>query len=340
MLIEMPVALNRGEVEEIRAAAPEHGVFAMEAMWMKSSPLFQRLISNVRGGAIRRTHRNGPPRRSTRRRPARSIPEEFPVQIRNSVFIVTGGGNGIGRHVVLQLLSRGAQVAAVDLDADALDETRTLARAGNALSTHTLNVADNDAVRQLPAIVKKVHGQIDGIVNVAGIIHRFAPMAELSRAELERIVNVNFWGTVNTTLAVLPILRERPAASIANISSLSALLAFASQGFYGATKAAVKQFSEALFEELQDTNVTVTTVFPGNISTNISGNSGVAMIDAGGRKVRATTPERTAREIVDGIEKGSFRVLIGSDARLLDRLARLAPKRAALIIARQMKSVM
>lgn len=128
--------------------------------------------------------------------------------------------------------------------------------------------------------------------------------------------------------------------SIVNLSSLSALLAFAGQNFYGATKGAVKQFSEGLSEELLDTNVVVTTVFPSNISTNISGNSGVAMIDAGGRKVRATTPEQTAREILAGIEKGSFRVLIGSDARLLDRLSRLAPKRAALIIAKQMKSVM
>ena len=262
------------------------------------------------------------------------------MQIRNKVFIVTGGGNGIGRQVVLQLLARGGQVAAADLSADALEETRTLARAGGALSTHVLNVADDEAVKRLPAAVTDAHGQIDGIVNVAGIIHRFVPMAELSRAELERIVNVNFWGTVNTSLAVLPILRERPVASIVNISSLSALLAFAGQGFYGATKGAVKQFSEALFEELLDTNVTVTTVFPGNISTNISGNSGVAMIDAGGRKVRATTPERTAREILDGIEKGAFRVLVGSDARMLDRLSRLVPKRAALIIAKQMRSVM
>jgi NAD(P)-dependent dehydrogenase (short-subunit alcohol dehydrogenase family) len=262
------------------------------------------------------------------------------VQISKKVFIVTGGGNGIGRQVVLHLLGRGAHVAAVDLNADALEETRTLARAGQALSTHVLNVADNDAVQQLPATVEEVHGQIDGIVNVAGIIHRFVPLAELTRPELERVVNVNFWGTVNTTLAVLPTLRKRPAASIVNISSLSALLAFAGQSFYGATKGAVKQFSEGLFQELLDTNITVTTVFPGNISTNISGNSGVKMIDAGGRKVRATTPEQTAREIVDAIEKGSFRVLIGSDARLLDRLSRLAPKRAALLIAKQMKSVM
>lgn len=262
------------------------------------------------------------------------------MQIKDKVFIVTGGGNGIGRQVVLQLLARGGRVAAADLNADALEETRALAGAGDSLTTHVVDVADNDAVLQLPLAVQQAHGQLDGLVNVAGIIHRFAPLAELTRPELERIVNINFWGAVNTTLAVLPILRERPAAIVVNVSSLSALLAFAGQGFYGATKGALKQFSEALFEELHDTNVAVTTVFPGNISTNISGNSGVTMIDTGDRKVRATTPEQTAREIAEGIEKNSFRVVIGSDARLLDRLSRLAPKRAALIIAKQMKSVM
>ncbi len=86
--------------------------------------------------------------------------------------------------------------------------------------------------------------------------------------------------------------------------------------------------------------MSVTTVFPGNISTNLSGNSGVAMIDAGGRKVRATTPERTAELIVSGMEKGSFRVLVGQDANLLDRLVRLAPRWATNLVAKQMRSVL
>ncbi|MFE8916337.1 SDR family NAD(P)-dependent oxidoreductase [Streptomyces globisporus] len=263
------------------------------------------------------------------------------MEIKNSVFVVTGGGNGIGRQVTLELLSRGARVAAVDLSPEGLEETRALAHPDHrGLTTHVLDVSDNAAVLGLPGIVLEAHQQIDGVINVAGIIHRFAPLAELSRNELERIVNVNFWGTVNTTLALLPALRSRPAAAIVNISSLSGLVAFAGQGFYGATKGAVKQFSEGLYEELIDTNVAVTTVFPGNISTNISGNSGVAMIDAGGRKVRATTPERTAREIVDGVGNGSFRVLIGSDARLLDRLYRISPKWATRIVAKQMKAVL
>lgn len=262
------------------------------------------------------------------------------MELTNRVFAVTGGGNGIGRQISLELTRRGARVAAIDLNDEGLKETQTLAGGGSRISAHVVNVTDNAAVEALPSHIIAEHGQIDGLINVAGIIHRFVPMGDLSRGEFERIVNVNFWGTVNTTLAFLPHLQERPKASIVNISSLSALVAFAGQGMYGATKGAVKQFSEALYEELLDGPVTVTTVFPGNISTNISGNSGVKMIDAGGRKVRATTPEETAKQIVTGMQKERFRVLVGSDARMLDALARVAPTAAAKIIAKQMKSVL
>lgn len=124
------------------------------------------------------------------------------------------------------------------------------------------------------------------------------------------------------------------------MSSLAALVPFAGQMFYGASKGAVKQFSEGLYAELLDTNVRVVTVFPGNVSTNIAGNSGVQPVDAGGRKVRATTPEVAAKRIVDGIAKDAFRVVIGADARLLDTLARFSPKRTTAFIAKQMKSVL
>jgi short-subunit dehydrogenase len=138
----------------------------------------------------------------------------------------------------------------------------------------------------------------------------------------------------------LPILIERPEASLTNMSSLAALLPFAGQMFYGASKGAVKQFSEGLYAELLDTNVRVVTLFPGNVSTNLSENSGVEMVDAGGRRVRSTTPEAAAEKIVDGIAKDSFRVVIGTDARLLNVLARLSAKHTTRFIARQMKSVL
>ncbi|ARC58644.1 Putative oxidoreductase SadH [Frondihabitans sp. 762G35] len=264
------------------------------------------------------------------------------MRLADSVIVVTGGGNGIGRQVALHLLRLGARVAIVDLNSDGLEETKRLAGAPakNQISTHALNVTDRDAVDALPVEVIARHGQVDGVINVAGIIHRFVRVDELSMNELHRIVDVNFWGTVNISLAFLPHLRQRPEASLVNISSLSALLPFAGQTFYGATKAAIKLFSEGLYQELRDTGVRVTTVFPGNISTNISGNSGVTALEVGDRKVRATTPEETARKIVAGMQSGRFRVLVGTDAIFLDALSRVSPRATTNFIARQMQGVL
>lgn len=127
------------------------------------------------------------------------------MQITGKVFVVTGGGNGIGRQVALELLRRGAQVALVDLNAPGLEKTRLLAGDhGSRVSTHAVNVTDQTAVQALPGAVQAEHGGVDGVVNVAGVIHRFVPVTELSRDELERIVNINFWGTVNVCLAFIP----------------------------------------------------------------------------------------------------------------------------------------
>lgn len=263
------------------------------------------------------------------------------MKIADKVFAVTGGGNGMGREIVLGLAARGARVAALDLNAEGLAETLRLSGQGDGrVTTHEINVTDRDAVRALPDAIAKAHGHVDGIVNIAGVIHRFVHFSELTEEEEQRVMNVNFWGTVNMCRTFLPILRERPEAIIANMSSLAALLPFAGQSFYGASKGAVKQFSEGLYAELIDTTVAVSTIFPGNISTNLTGNSGVEMIGSGGRKVRATTPVDAGREIVDGIAKSKFRILVGSDARLLDKLARLSPRRATRFIAAQMKSVL
>lgn len=263
------------------------------------------------------------------------------MHIADKVFVVTGAGNGMGRQVALGLSRRGARIAAVDLDAVGLAGTAKLAgRAGSPVSTHVVDVTDDEAVAALPHAVTEAHGQIDGLVNIAGVIHRFAPFAELSPQETAHIMAVNFDGTVRMCRAFLPVLLGRPEANITNMSSLSALLPFASQTLYSASKGAVKQFSEGLYGELCDTNIRVVTVFPGNIDTNLTANSGVAMLDAGGKKVRSTTAEAAGNKIVDGIAADRFRVLIGTDALALDILSRLSAKRATRLVAKQIKSVL
>ena len=262
------------------------------------------------------------------------------------VFVVTGGGNGIGREVVRQLLANGARVAAVDLSEDRLDETRVMVQSlADRLSTHVVNITDRDAVMALPEAVVAAHGQVDGVVNVAGIIQRFVPFAELSLEEIERVMSVNFWGTVSMVQAFLPLLLSRPRASIVNVSSMGGFIPVPGQTVYGASKAAVKLFTEGLHSELRGTNVKVTVVFPGGVATSITANSGVHLPAVAGATPPKgapllTTPAEAASVIVKAIERGNYRVVIGKDAKAMDILTRLVPERAMTTIADQMASLL
>ncbi len=268
------------------------------------------------------------------------------MKVQNKVLVVTGGGNGIGRELALNLLSKGARVAAVDINEAALQETAELAGSnkGN-LSTHMVDITNKDAVAALPEQVIARHGAVDGIINNAGIIQPFVRVNELDYAAIERVMNVNFYGTLYMTKAFLPHLLKRPEAHIANLSSMGGFLPVPGQSLYGASKAAVKLFTEALYSELQNTNVGVTVVFPGAIGTNIAENSGVANtlrvenVDQE-RAARTLPPSKAAEIIIDGIEQNRYRVMVGSDATFLDRFYRLSPERAANFIYKQMKSLL
>lgn len=266
------------------------------------------------------------------------------MKVQDKVFAVTGGGDGIGREVVLGLLRRGARVAALDLREDALATTEALANAGERLSTHVVDVSDRQAVAELPAAVLAAHGQIDGLLNVAGIIQRFEPVTELSYQEMEKVLDVNLWGVLQTCKEFLPHLAKRPEACIVNVSSMGGFLPVPGQTVYGASKAAVKLFTEGLYAEQRDTPLAVTIVYPGAIGTAITTNSGVSSpggeVDAE-EAARRTTPAPDAAEqiIREAVEQGRYRVLVGKDASMLDRLSRLNPRRATDLIAKKMASL-
>ncbi len=258
-------------------------------------------------------------------------------------WIVTGGGNGIGREVVVELLRRGAGVAAVDLRADSLAETAELAGAAAKLATFELDITDRNAVFALPDRVVAELGTIDGLINVAGIIQPFIPFAELDEDTMRRVVDVNLWGTIHPIRAVLPHLLDRPDAHIVNVSSMGGFLPVPGQTVYGASKAAVKLLTEALWTELRETNIGVSVVMPGGVSTDITTNSGVDMpadADANESKFPMTTPHEAAKQIIAGIEKNRLHVYIGKDSKAMGALVRLAPKQAAKLIQRQMKDLL
>lgn len=265
------------------------------------------------------------------------------MKVKDKVIVVTGGGSGMGREIVLHLLSRGAKVIAIDINQTALQKTALLAGNENtSLKTFVIDITNKTSVEGLVDMAVAQYGFIDGIINNAGIIQPFIKLNDLSYEAIERVIQVNLYGTLYMTKSFLPHLLTRPVAHIVNISSMGGFLPVPGQTIYGATKAAVKLLTEGLNSELKNTNVKVSVVFPGAIHTNIMGNSGLVTDDTPLTKTqvaRLTTPSKAAEIIIDGMEKDCYRILVGSDSKFLDYFYRLNPKAAAAFISKKMKRV-
>ncbi|MEN9740052.1 MAG: hypothetical protein RLZ72_318 [Actinomycetota bacterium] len=266
------------------------------------------------------------------------------MKVNGKVIVVTGAGSGMGREITLELVRRGATVAAVDFRAESLAETAGLAeKLGGKVSTHTLDVSDLAKVAALPAAIEKTVGPVDALINNAGIIQPFVHVEQLEWKDVEHVMAVNFFGPVALVKAFLPGLKKRPEAHVLNVSSMGAYAPVPGQTIYGASKAAIKLFTEGLRSELMDTNVGVTVVFPGAIATNIAANSGMTAMtadSADASKFKQTPATVAAKAMVDAIESNNPRITIGSDATMMDRLSRLNPVMAANIIYKQMKSLL
>jgi short-subunit dehydrogenase len=263
------------------------------------------------------------------------------MKVKDKVIIVTGGGNGLGRALVLNLLEKDAKIIAVDMNKTALEETVALSeRNEKTLITCVADITDKTALEFLFEKAMDSFGGVDGIINNAGIIQPFVKLVELDENVIERIVNVNFFGTVNVTKTFLPHLLTRPEAHIVNISSLGGILPTAGQIIYCASKAAIKQLSDCLRSELSETNVHVTSIFPGAMATSIKVNSGLI------REWENTDYERmkntmqpvvAAEKIVKAMQRNRTHVYIGKDSKSMNFIYKISPKLATQMIYNQVK---
>ena len=186
------------------------------------------------------------------------------MKVADKVFVVTGAGSGIGKALVEVLLEKNAKIAAVDIHEETLQQLKqSVGEKADRISTHTLDISDKQAVEQLPDKIIEAHGYVDAVINNAGIIQPFVKINDLDYKSIEKVMNINFYGTLYMTKSFLPHLLSRPEAHIVNVSSMGGFLPVPGQSVYGASKAAVKLLTEGLYAELIDTNVNVSVVFPG-----------------------------------------------------------------------------
>jgi len=198
--------------------------------------------------------------------------------------VVTGGGSGMGRELVVQLAAAGASVAACDLDVDSAGATadRALASApdGVRVTAHACDVSDEQQVLRFRDEVLDQHrtGHVNLVFNNAGI-GGGGSFLTASREEWERTFGVCWGGVYNCSRAFLPLLVASDAGYLVNTSSVNGFWAMLSPGVphtaYSAAKFAVKGFSEALLEDLRlnAPHVKVAVVMPGHIGTDIVNNS-------------------------------------------------------------------
>ncbi|GAA1691530.1 acetoin dehydrogenase [Mycolicibacterium murale] len=248
------------------------------------------------------------------------------------VVVVTGAGSGIGQALAIELGRRGAKVAISDVDTDGLAVTEERLKAiGAPVKTDRLDVTEREAFLLYADAVKAHFGKVNQIYNNAGIA--FTGDVEVSQfKDIERVMDVDFWGVVNGTKAFLPHLIESGDGHVVNVSSLFGIFSVPGQSAYNAAKFAVRGFTESLRQEMlaKQHPVAVTCVHPGGIKTAIARNATAAegldareLAQAFDKKLAKTTPERAAKIILEAVRKKKARVLVGPDAKVLDVVVRL-----------------
>jgi hypothetical protein len=264
------------------------------------------------------------------------------TDINGKVAVVTGAGSGIGRALAYDLARRGAKLAISDVDLAGLEQTAKHAQViGAVVHQQFLDVTDRAAVLAYADTVAAHYGVVNIVINNAGIAFS-GDIEEMTFEQIERVMDVDFWGVVNGTKAFLPHLIASGAGHVVNISSLFGLLSMPSQGAYNAAKFAVRGFTEALREEMivNGHPVEVTCVHPGGIKTAIARNAGAvagrdaaagaALFDA---KLAKTSPESAAKTILRAVIGNRPRSVVGLDAKALDLLVRLIGPRYQRLVA-------
>ncbi len=263
---------------------------------------------------------------------------------KNKVAVVTGGGgDGIGNALVKALAREGAHVAFCDIKAieKTLEETKDFPVR---IYGEYADMGNKKEVRIFADNVLKKFGHVDILINNAGIATGDRSYEELTEEDFEKITDVNYWGVIRCTQAFYPSLISRQEAAIVNISSTQGILAAPFLVPYCTTKFAVRGFSDSLRVEHQIRgikNLTVHTVHPGAVATNISLNA-----EYQGEKTRnfhellqrrGVKPEKAAEVILKGIRKKKSRIFI-SDGRIQDIIARLFPSGIHHVIRMVMKN--
>ena len=221
-----------------------------------------------------------------------------------SVAVVTGASRGIGEAVARAAAARGAQVGLISRSEDEL--RALLERIDGRGAVAAADIADREQTEHAIASVEAELGPVDILVNNAGI-GAYGTVAETDVETFERLVQINYLGTVYATKAVLPGMIARRRGHIVNVASIAGRIGAPLEAAYSATKFAVAGLSEALAIELASTGIGVSVVNPGPVATGF--------FEARGHPYQRKTPkpvsaEQVARDVVGAVERNKLETYI------------------------------
>ena len=243
------------------------------------------------------------------------------MKFTDSVCIVTGASSGIGRASAIEMARRGATLALVSRNADALGEVLKTVSAHSPNSfLHACNVGDPAAVEKMISAVLERTGRIDLMFANAGFGH-FRPLVDLDDDEIEEMVRTNVLGQIWCCKAVIPHMMERRRGHVVVMSSSNGRIPPPLMTVYNATKFAAVGFGETLLYEVEPYGIGVTIVYPGAIDTGFFGPSEFGAL----RTPKKLSPEKMARAICNGIERGAYDVTLPRVLRLPAILRVIAP---------------
>jgi NAD(P)-dependent dehydrogenase (short-subunit alcohol dehydrogenase family) len=235
------------------------------------------------------------------------------------VALITGAASGMGRLAAWRLASAGAKVAAIDVNEEGLRET---ARDRSGIELYPVDVTDERAVADRIAEIERDLGPIDRVMNAAAIM----PTDLILRQDaglINRIMNINYCGTVNVTLAALPRMIERGSGDLVNFASIAGWLPALHFGAYNASKFAVVAFTEVLYHENRDAGVRFACVCPPPVATPLldQAKSQPKVLD----QIKAIAPEKVLDAIEGGLEKGKLMIYPDLNAAVSQRMRRFMP---------------
>ncbi len=254
---------------------------------------------------------------------------------KNKVVVITGGSEGIGKALVELFLANGAKVASCSRNYDKLYHLQQI-HAGKPLMIYTADVSIEMDCRKFIESVIETFGTIDILINNAGISMR-SLFKDVELDTLRKVVDINFWGVVQTTKFALPYILENKGSVVA-ISSIAGYRGLPGRSGYSASKFAVNGWMEALRTELYDTGVNVMWACPGFTASNIRNVAlnrvGKPQGESPMDEKKLMTAEECAFHIVNAIEKRKRTLVLTANGKLTVFLNKYFPTLADKFVRR------